>query len=397
LAVQSYARTSPHSFTAPERLAAVRLQVSHRRFLVLFLSIAILTSFVWALDRQDDLQDLGSFLHSGAAYEAGFNPYVYYYGLEPQPISREALNLNPPVSVYLFAELTYVSQELVSIGFILGTVLMLGAAIYLLVREYPEKRDPLVLLTVCALAGVWHTLGYLQLYAPLILAVVVAWLLMKHDKPLLAGLAIGLVVAIKPNFVLWPVFLLAAGHPKASLSAFGMAAAISGIPLLIDGPGIYRQWLEVTRSFNGIEWASNASLVSIGARFGLEPAGLVLSVGAVIALLFWSRDSRPGILEASTLSILATLIAGPVSWAGYTLFLLPWLFSRPWTHQIWLALVMLAMPFWLVRFATVAGPLSGAMLGSVYGWAVLLLLVVVVGEHLRTAADGREATAAAAA
>jgi hypothetical protein len=364
-------------------LTGLLMRLADRKLLALVLVLNIGASLIWAVERQHSLQDLGSFLHSGAAYTRDLNPYARHFWVHPQPISTEALNLNPPISVYVFAALNYLDVTLVKYAFFAGTILLFTAGVLLLLRAYPDKRDPLVLLAVFAMAGLWHLLGYLQIYAPLFLAAVGAWLMMRRGNPLLAGAMIGMVIAIKPNFGLWPVFLLAAGHPRIAFSAVGTAAGISAIPLLIDGPTIYRQWLELSLAFDGLEWASNASLISIGARLGSPFAGHVIAVVAVLGLLYWQWRFKGDAHQASTYAIFAVLLYGPVSWAGYTLFLLPFLFSRPWTHGTWLGVLMLTLPFWLVRYLTVMGPIPNAVLGPMYGWALLLLLYVAVTEDRR--------------
>jgi hypothetical protein len=397
LAIQTYvpasssdASQSTRHLTLTHSLPLPRIRISARAILVLVLWLNIATSMVWALDRQSDLQDLGSFLHSGASYKEALNPYEYHFWIHPAPIGTDALNLNPPVSVYLFASLTSLPPQLTAFGFLAGTIALFGLTLMLLLRWFPDKRNTLAVLAVCSLAGVWHTLGYHQIYAPLILAVAASWQLMRRGDLLLAGIAIGMVVAIKPNFVLWPLFLLAAGHPRVAISALATAACISAVPLLLDGPGIYREWLDVTRSFGGLQWTSNASLVSIGARFGLATPTVVIGLAGMAALLVWMRKSRPRVLETSALAVLAVILAGPVSWAGYTLFLLPYLFSRPWNPRIWLVLLMLATPFWMVRDATLLGAISSATLGAVYGWAVLLLFGLVVWDHVCEGRQDRE-------
>src|SRR5438045_2456951 len=83
-------------------------------------------------------------------------------------------------------------------------------AVGLLMAAYPDKRNLLVLLAVVSLAGVWHMVWYLQLYAPLILAITCSWLLMRRGNLLIAGVMLGLVVAVKPNFGVVILALLAA-------------------------------------------------------------------------------------------------------------------------------------------------------------------------------------------
>ena len=360
-------------------------RISAVQLLAFLLTLNIAGSLLWALDRQDGLQDLGSFLHSGAAHREGLDPYGYYPSLQPQPISPDALNLNPPVTVYLFDALSRLDTTVLRHAFLAGTAALFALGVLLLLRAYPDKRDPVVLLAVFSLAGLWHLFGYLQLYAPLFLAAVGAWLLMRRGEALGAALLIGLIVAIKPNFVLWPLFLLVAGHHRIGLASLATTAAISAVPLILDGPAIYGRWLSLSLSFDGLEWASNVSLMSIGARFGLDPLGYLAGLLTVVALLALQLRLRPSLLDSSTFGITATLLFGPASWAGYTLWLLPYLFAMCWNRAVWTCVLLLCTPFWMVRYLTGLSPLTNAVFGPVYGWAVLILLAIAVAQQLTQA------------
>ena len=135
----------------------------------------------------EDLKDLDSFLHSGAAYARGLDPYEYYRWLRPEPISPEALNLNPPISVYLFEPLSEMNRGVLGTAFLAGSVAMVAGAVALLMRAYPDKRHWLVVLLILSMAGLWQTLWYLQIYPPLLLAVTGAWLFMRKGNLLAAG------------------------------------------------------------------------------------------------------------------------------------------------------------------------------------------------------------------
>src|SRR5690606_17847336 len=137
-------------------------------------------------------------LHSGAVYREGLNPYAFFPLVQPHPISPEALNLNPPISVYPFAALTFFDADIIRFAFLAGSLVMYAAAVGLLMRAYPDKRGWQYVLAIVSLAGLWHMVYYLQVYAPLLLAVVGAWLLMRRGSYVWAGILIGIVIAIKP-------------------------------------------------------------------------------------------------------------------------------------------------------------------------------------------------------
>ena len=352
-----------------------------RYVLIGLLTASIISSLVWAVSMAQHLEDLGSFLHSGVAYRHGLDPYGYYGWLHPQPISPNALNLNPPISVYAFALLTHLNSEVVRWTFLVGNTLVFCLAVRMLASAYPEKRSFIALLALFCTAGLWHMLGYLQIYAPLLLLVTASWLAMRRGDLLLAGIAAGIVVAIKPNFVLWPVFLIAAGHRRSGFAALATFVGLSLVPLAVDGTSIYRSWFHLTSSFTGMQWASNTSIASITARFGSQSLGFAVVIALVGWLLRWLNQTRADGHTATTLGILAALLFGPASWAGYTLFLLPFLFSRTWNRPIWVAVLMLAVPFWLVRSATGAGSIWDPLIGPLYAWATLVLLGTVLYEQ----------------
>ncbi len=377
--------------------------------LVLALIVNVAVNAAWVASALHGLKDLDSFLHSGAAYAKGLDPYEYYWWLRPKPISAEALNLNPPISIYLFEPLASLNRGLLGTAFLFGSIAMVAASVGMLMRAYPDKRHWLLFLLVAGMAGMWQMLWYLQIYAPLLLATTGAWLMLRRGNWLMGGVLIGVVIAFKPNYALIPLVMLAAGHYRPALAAVATAGLISLVPLVIDGPHIYWEWLHLTESFNGYGWTSNASLVSVGERLRLAPVGQVVAVLLAATVLFMARRWRPDALTTMALGIMCVILVGPVSWAGYTLLLLPYLFSMRWDGWTWASIGLLVTPFAPGRaigslglgglsfggvgFSAFHAPgevvsvlISGHVLtglgavimplvGAVYAWAVLLLLV----------------------
>lgn len=374
------------------------------------LTLNIIGNLVWVSVAMGGLKDLDSFLHSGLAFGQGLNPYGFHPQLSVHPISEEALNLNPPISLYLFEPLSRLDPDVARMGFILGSSLMVTLAVGMLLQAYPDKRSAVVVLAVISMAGIWHMLFYLQIYAPLILAITVAWLLMKRGDLLLAGLLVGLVIAIKPNYALVALVLFAAGHYRVAIAAGVSAGLISLVPLVLEGPMVYWQWLELSMHFEGVAWTSNASLMSVGAHFGSPMAGRLLAVLLVLGVVAFQWRVRPNVLDSTAIGLMVVLLFGPVSWAGYTLLLLPFLFSRPWNAPMWGAILLLDTPFSPHRAGNAIGsdilpslnislpsisftppPLItvpwdavlGPALSAIYAWAVIVLLVLLVVTIVR--------------
>jgi hypothetical protein len=392
---------------------------THREFqlaLVVVLATNIIFNLIWVASTLDGPKDLDSFLHSGAAFGAGLNPYAYHPNLDPQPISTDALNLNPPISIYLFEPLSRVNSDFVEAGFIVVSVLLCTIAVGALLKAYPDKQNLVVILAILSMAGFWHMLWYLQIYAPLILAVTGSWLMMRKGNLLMAGILIGLLVAMKPNYALVPLALLAARHTRVALPAIVTAALISAIPLVLEGPKIYEQWLDLSLSFQGVGWASNASLMSVGERFGAEDLGKSAAVLLVAGVLYALWRWRPALEDATAISLLTVLLFGPVSWAGYTLLLLPYLMSKRWDRMTWFAVLLLDMPFapqkagnaigqgWMdlnLSWPPIAyhinlpnlyldpvGSFLWPVFNATYAWALILLMATLVVAIIRHAAPG---------
>jgi hypothetical protein len=141
---------------------------------------------------------------------------------------------------------------------------------------------------------------------------------------------IGLLVAIKPNFVVWPLLLLVAGHRKPAVASFLVAGAVSLVPLLIEGPQIYMQWLEAARGYPRAAIAPNAALFGEATRLGVPALGFAAAACLMAGGAFCAWRGRFSLREASAAGIMITLLIGPLTWIGYTLISLPLLLSRRW-------------------------------------------------------------------
>jgi hypothetical protein len=334
-----------------------------------------------------ELRDYGSFVASGRAAAAGDNPYGIY------PLTFHVVlpgfdvwnpNLNPPVSLPVFALFDRVDPDA---GFRAWWVISFGCyvlGVVLLLRRYASK-DWLLAGWAIALAGFWDTLALGQIYLPLVLATVVAWRCLDANRPLVAGVLIGIVVAVKPNFAVWPALLFLSGHLAAAAAAGVTVVVLSAIPLVLYGPIVYRQWFELLLSESGRgAFLTNASLPGLAQRLDLPLAGALLSVVLLLVVAGWALVRRPGWQEASAVGILAGIIASPIAWVHYTLFLLPVFFWRRWNPLLAAAAALLVVPVpWTL--STLGAPAWQQLtLGSVYSWAMILCaggLAIEVGRE----------------
>ena len=337
-------------------------------------------NLVHSFPRDESLKDFGSFLAAGRLAADGRNPY----GSHPlvfEVVGQEAPNLNPPVSVLLFHLLAPVDPVMAFRAWYFISFGLYVLMIVLLCRAYPQQATPLRVLWALSLAGFWHVLELGQIYLPLWLAVTGAWLCLRRGEPRWAGVLIGVVVAVKPNFLVWPAALLLAGYGTVAVRAFATAGALSLIPLVVYGPVVYRQWLDVVPT-EANQLASNASLYAVTARLGIPSAGVVAAAALLAALVIWACWCRPPVLRLSGLALVGALLASPITWAGYTPALVPVLLSRRWTPLLGGAALLFVVPTWVVFPAAETSRWWFMLVGSVYGWALLLVFAALARQAL---------------
>jgi hypothetical protein len=303
---------------------------------VLGLLLLLAMAATHTLQPNREMRDFATFVQAGRAYNEGLNPYVLYEepneaaGVEPgTPLETGSPNLNPPISLCPFSLMVKLDPLDARNGLnVVSAVVYLGVCA-LLLKAYPWQRKPLLALWLITIAGFWYTLLLGQIYIPLFALGLGALLLIERGRNLLwAGALIGLVVAIKPNFGIWPLFLLLAGQRKLALSAVAVAAAVSAIPLLIEGPEVYTQWLDAARAYPKAHIAPNASMFGVLTRISIPDAGYVIAAALIAAGTYYAWRWRLSAKEASDWGILLALFVGPLTWVGYTLFMLPMLLER---------------------------------------------------------------------
>jgi len=158
---------------------------------------------------------------------------------------------------------------------------------------------------------------------------------------------------------------------------------VSAIPLAVYGPEVYRQWLAlVATDGDRAAFLTNASLAGLAARFGVPGLALPVSVALLAGVSVWALRRRPGAMRASEVGLLAALLASPLAWIHYTLFLAPILLSRWDRLSARLVAVMLMVPVpqilhWFGREAWLQ-----ASIGSLYNWALILCFAIVVADEI---------------
>jgi hypothetical protein len=322
--------------------------------------------------------DLGSFWASGFAARHGLNPYAVYpktwqfrafAGAGPEV---RDVNLNPPSSLPFFSlwsrlSLLHAAQTWAA----LSAVLLIVATAYLVHRYKPDGKQVLWLLLGGATLD---TLRVMQVYTLLLPLVVIAVALLESDEDRWAGVAIGCLIAFKPNFAIWPILLALNGKQRVVLPAIGAASSLSLLPALLYGTHIYRQWAQAVALDNHWIFPAEVSLNGYFRRIGAAPVGITLAITGLLGIVAITMLGRPTNGETNRLALCGSILLSPMAWMHYILIAAPSLIANRWRRTETLAACLLAVPPIFVQPATHASKLVIAASGAMYSGAIVLLL-----------------------
>jgi alpha-1,2-mannosyltransferase len=241
------------------------------------------------------------------------------------------------------------------------------------------------------------TLALGQMYPFLALGLVAAWVGDRKDRPLLTGVALGLVVAVKPLLapvLLWP---LVSRKWKVLVSTICTGAAASLAAEIVAGPGATLDWLSYVSSRRPDGFWDNNTIPGAATRIFAEndwvepiatvpwalPVAYLVAIGVIILTAVAAhRDPEMGLWAL----VAASLLASPIAWHTYLVLLGPavlLLLARGWLAPGCLLLALqLIPPEWSVPWTQGEAP-----------WAPLALtfyLYVLVVHWLMLVAASRE-------
>ena len=182
-----------------------------------------------------------------------------------------------------------------------------------------------------------------------------------RDRPLGAGLGLGIAGGVK--FLLWPlgVWLLATGRARAALVAAGVAlGSILLIAPFAPLDEYVRTLRDVSRAFDQDSYSAFGLLTQLGAA-DVTARAVTLCLGAGLLLLTWRRQSF-------ALAIAAALVLSPIVWFDfYALAAVPLAIALP--RLSWV---------WFVPLVTWGLPSSGIATEPVWGVGRVLVVFTVV-------------------
>jgi hypothetical protein len=297
----------------------------------------------------DPYKVFGSFWISGWAASHHLNPYGFYsltwhvYPYKGGPLVYD-VNLSPPCMLPVFQLLARFPLRscIIPWTFLSALLFVTGTTLLFIARRGEMQARQILWLLLSTL--VIDTLWFGQDYALLFLLACFIWLLTCSERMTAAGVCIGILLAIKPNLVLWPALLFFAGYKKPAIVAGMTAAALTLLAALIYGPGIYRQWLNAHSLVPHHIFTTDISFVGIFTRLGHPAVGVgVVAAGSLILLLFVHRV-RPLMVDVCGLALCAGILCAPLAWHLYVLFAAPFFAARRWARVDTLAAILMALP-----------------------------------------------------
>lgn len=287
--------------------------------------------------------DFFTFLASAANWRAGQSPYgVPRFITDGASDAAVHPNLNHPATVVLFTPLLALSPAAAYVFWTVFGLASLFVALAFALREMALSpiRWPGALVLALALAapGVAYGLQLGQWGLVLTLPVTAAWLLLRRDRRVFAGLLLGLLVALKPFLFPTLVALLPLGanwsRPRLTplappFAAVAAAAALSVATLPFTGTSVYAGWFAALRSVNWYAHGFNISLVGLASRLvPLATWQVWTTTTSIVVLALVALRRRPGPSPDRAdrdfcLLLVASLLAAPLGWLYYTPLLAP--------------------------------------------------------------------------
>jgi len=288
--------------------------------------------------------------------------------------SRSAF-INPPVFAWVIAPLTALPLP---VAYLVWTLVSLGALVlaWHLVAPYRGLAKFSLLLLALTVWPVMESLYWGQPSLEILALVAVAWwFLTQRDRPVAAGVALALAVAIKPNIViLLPLALLVGGRFRV-FAAFAVASAVVGLAeLAVLGPSGVASWLGAIQY---VQSDAGHSFFTMARLFGRGPVtyGVEALLAALALFIAYRRRKDVDVVFAAGL-IGSVASAFHLHQPDYGLLVLAaWLVLRtspPVWHRVWLLSGILTM-----QLITLGQPIPQLL------WDVVWLVILAAGPVSR--------------
>jgi hypothetical protein len=323
----------------------------------------------------------GTYRASGDAAAHGMNPYAVFPATAKTHIqfrgkaeTVDDINLNPPCVLPLFQLLSHLSYDHFGTLWTVGSLFFLLASIAILIWDRPEMQTFQILWLTFA-SSVFNTIFSAQIYFFLMLLSTLVWVLSKRDRELSASMALGLLVAIKPIVVFWPVFLFLSGRWRLALRSMFVTAVMSILPLALYGRVIDMQWLGALKGDTHWMVSLDIALIAEFRRFGAGGLGIAVAAVTAVGLALFVLMKKPNLEKTSAIALCAMLLCSPLAWCDYSLMLAPIFVSRRWSTLETVAAVMLmiGLPTAVISFSF--GFFAGLQIAGLESFAGICIIL----------------------
>jgi alpha-1,2-mannosyltransferase len=339
--------------------------------------------------------DFDTFWRSARAFWEGGKVYATGADLE---------NLNPPFWVLLISPFGLL-EPLVAYRFFVLITLSITVAYLAWVADELRVRPAWAVIGGVMLilsSPLLATLALGQIYPILAFGLVVAWMADRRERQRISGIALGLVVAIKPTLapvLLWPLVRRRWGTFWAAIVA-GAAATLVGT--VVVGFGATLDWLRLLSESSASPYWDNASLPSAAARlFTANPYARHVATWAwtipvayalgIAAIAFTARrtmwDAEAGLWAL----VAAALLASPIAWHNYLVLLGPGillLLARGRVAPAFLLLALQAIPGQWPLLWNREGTVAATLALTLYLYILLVHWIVLLPRWKEPAGGG---------
>lgn len=283
----------------------------------------------------------GTFWESGHAVEFGRNPYEIYPLVlwntnVTNPVAE--VNLNPPSLLPLFQLAARVDPFHGRLLWLIaaGAIYVIGA--WIIARA--ARPQPLQAAWLLLFPAVTADTEMGQIYAAMFALGLCVWLALRAGRTGAAAICMALLMTIKPNFGIWCLVAIAAGHARPAIVAMGVALLLSLLPGAMYGIDVYYQWFTAVSADRHFLIPSDISMHGLFRRLGYAEIGLLSAVALGTWSLWWARRTRPTLYNLTPAAMLAGILCSPLAWYHYMVALVPFVVDRPWRPAMLVAIIL---------------------------------------------------------
>ena len=363
------------------------------RFLIVAAAATTIQSVV--IGWRDQFQDFKIFYVSSLLLRQGANPYqgLWDRGLGP--------NTNTPTVIVALEPLTWLPFFPAAIVWLVLGLVTLAAVIRALAPGTVPTTRRVLLLIVLATQACALTIRQGQIVFFVMALFTYAWLADRDGRPARSGVALGVLMALKPFYGLFALYVLWRRDWRAFAGILAGGLLCVAVALIDLQPGLLTSWITSLREINWQAHLTNVSIRGLAARWFAAPpqhpyvlsttpliawrelelafwigGGLIIAVASAICL----RRTRDQAQAWAVLS-LAALLLSPLAEVHYAIvglgpIALSFARSRRWAVA-WTTGIALSLPYALVD-ALHYGVVGTVTIGSVYALGAIALWAEMV-------------------